>query len=195
VEHILQQTPHPDLRVLVIWEPILPTDWAAPGSGTLARLADPRAVQFWDKGHLLARELEKSLAASASQPDCCKQAGNLWDLAALYPKGARWAGLLPGPVFINGPVVQMREQIQKHLAALLTSTALEEPNSSHGAKNCGLLIDNWPWSFVISPLSAAPDRLLMTEQRLRTRDQGLRTEDQPRELELALRHTLGEGTR
>lgn len=127
MEHVLQQTPNPDLRVLVIWEPILPTDWAAPGSGALARLADPRAVQFWDKGHLFARALRESLTASASHPDCCEQAGNLWDLAALYPKGARWTGPLPNPVFINGPVVRMREQIQSRLSAL--TSALNGPES------------------------------------------------------------------
>ena len=40
------------VRVLVIWEPILATDWKAPSHSTLARIPDRRARQFWDPKHL-----------------------------------------------------------------------------------------------------------------------------------------------
>jgi hypothetical protein len=55
-----------------------------PGSG-LARISDPRVKQFWDKDHLIAKQLDQQL--STSQPNCCRRASTLWNVVALYPKG------------------------------------------------------------------------------------------------------------
>ena len=55
-EEILKQV-HAPIRVLVVWEPMLPTDWSRPSGMVQSRISDPRAVQFWDKNHLVAKEL------------------------------------------------------------------------------------------------------------------------------------------
>jgi hypothetical protein len=104
VNKVLKQHPAGNIRVLVIWEPILPTDWNRPTSAVLDRLSDRRAIQWWDKQHLIATMLQASL--NQQSPDCCKHHGTLWDVIAVYPPGAKWTETLPVPKFFAGPVVR-----------------------------------------------------------------------------------------
>ena len=62
---------------------MLPTDWSKPSGFVMARISDPRVVQFWDKDHLVATELQRQLSSSQI---CCQRNGIVWDVAALYPK-------------------------------------------------------------------------------------------------------------
>jgi hypothetical protein len=72
-------------------------------------------MQFWDKDHLIARQLDQQLFTS--QPSCCRHAGILWDVVALYPKGVQWGG--SQPVFIDGAVVKVEMELAKQVAATL----------------------------------------------------------------------------
>jgi hypothetical protein len=74
------------------------TDFRAPTTGVLRRLHDPRAAQYWDPAHLLAAQLP-------GEPECCRNDGILWDIAAVYPPGAQWTDKPPTPTLFNGPVV------------------------------------------------------------------------------------------
>ena len=91
--------------MFAVWEPILPTDWMPPTSGTLGRLSDRRVRQFWDKEHTLAKALADS--RDHPKPDCCMRSGTLWDLIAVYPAGAEWRETLPHASIFNGPVVRV----------------------------------------------------------------------------------------
>lgn len=81
----------------------------------LARISDPRVKQFWDKDHLIAKQLDQQL--STLQPTCCRHEGLLWDLAALYPKRVRWGD--SQPVFIDGAVARVETDIAREVAANL----------------------------------------------------------------------------
>jgi hypothetical protein len=70
-------------------------------------------VQFWDKNHLVAKELRSHL--SGQQANCCFRAGILWDVVAVYPKSARWGS---APVFIDGPVVNAAQDAAKQISIL-----------------------------------------------------------------------------
>ena len=102
--------------VFAVWEPILPTDWSAPGTGVLDRLNDRRVRQFWDPGHVLAAAIKKAETSGQLHPDCCERKGFLWDLTAAYAPGARWGDTLPEPVLLNGPVVQAAPDLESILA-------------------------------------------------------------------------------
>jgi hypothetical protein len=117
VERILEGIGNTKLRVLVVWEPILPTDWNKPSNSTLARISDPRAMQFWDEKHLVAEELRRSVEANPSQPKagCCEDNGFLWDMAALYAPQTRWNGTLPPAAFFDGPVVRVAPALDARL--------------------------------------------------------------------------------
>jgi len=96
-----------------VWEPMLPTDWFRPSRLVQRRISDPRGVQFWDKNHLVAKELRAHL--SDWRANCCSRDGILWDVVAVYPKNAKWDSV---PAFIDGPVVQATPQAAKQLSAL-----------------------------------------------------------------------------
>lgn len=98
-----------NLTVLVVWEPILASDWSRPTRPVLARIPDQRVIQFWDKDHLTAKQLDGQL--SNRQPSCCRHAGILWDLVALYPKGVQWGS--SEPMYIDGPVVKVKAELAK----------------------------------------------------------------------------------
>jgi hypothetical protein len=114
VNAVLKRHPGSNVHVFVIWEPILPTDWNKPTSVVLHLLSDVRAEQMWDKQHLVADLVKESAGNSAS--GCCKRNGTLWDIIAVYPRGARWTDSLPAPEFFSGPVVRGAPQWDAKLA-------------------------------------------------------------------------------
>jgi hypothetical protein len=104
---VLKQNSNPHIRVLAVWEPILPTDYTSPSTGVLARLADRRVSQYWDKNHLFAEQLAGRLNSDAGhpQPRCCNRRGIQWDEVAVYSQDALWDGQLPRAVYLDGPIV------------------------------------------------------------------------------------------
>lgn len=104
---MLRQNPSPRIRVFAVWEPILPTDFTSPSTGTLERLSDPRVAQYWDKNHLFAEELARRLKSDPDhpRPHCCDEDGIDWDEVAVYRQDAHWDAELPRAVFLDGPVV------------------------------------------------------------------------------------------
>jgi len=101
------------MTIFVIWEPILASDWSRPTRPVLGRIPDSRVKQFWDKGHIVAKQLDGQL--STVQPSCCRHQGTLWDLVALYPKGAHWGAT---PTFVDGPVVKVEQQLTNAVQAM-----------------------------------------------------------------------------
>jgi hypothetical protein len=111
----LRRHPHAPITVFAVWEPMLPTDISEPISGTLARLSDARARQYYDPDHLLAKRLKLDARPPQPAPDCCTSSGVFWDLIAIYPTGARWTDQMPvAPVF-NGPVVDVIRSLENAL--------------------------------------------------------------------------------
>ena len=102
------------VRVLVVWEPMLPTDWARPSGLVQWRISDLRVAQFWDKDHLVARELRQQFPSS--QALCCQRHGILWDVAALYPSSVQWGSLTP--IYFGGAVVDVAPEVRQNLLAV-----------------------------------------------------------------------------
>lgn len=109
MEQVLKQVKSP-IRVLVVWEPMLPTDWSRPSGMVQSRISDPRAVQFWDKTHLVAKELKQQLYSSQI---CCERNGIIWDVAAVYPKDIQWGS--SAPLFFGGAVVDIADSVRQKL--------------------------------------------------------------------------------
>jgi len=110
MEQVLTHVKSP-IRVLVVWEPMLPTDWSRPGGFVQSRIPDPRAVQFWDKNHLVAKELQQQLSSSQI---CCQRNGIVWDVAAVYPKDIQWGS--SAPLFFGGAVVDVADSVRQKLS-------------------------------------------------------------------------------
>ena len=111
MQKILAEHRETKVRVIAVWEPILPTDWRAPTSGTLSRLSDARVEQFWDRENLLAKLMLQQAPPSQPKPSCCNRAGILWDLIAVYPPGTVWQDTLPPAVLFDGPVVRASARV------------------------------------------------------------------------------------
>ena len=99
------------VRVLVVWEPMLPTDWSRPSGWVQSRISDSRVAQFWDKNHLVAGELKNQFPSS--QKLCCQRNGVLWDVAALYPPKVEWASA--APAYFGGAVVDVAAEVRQNL--------------------------------------------------------------------------------
>jgi len=113
IEGLLKQLPVEKLRVFVVWEPILPSDWQSPTNPVLSRIPDLRASQYWDKDHLVATLLREHVPPD--EPNCCNKDGVLWDLVALYPKHSV---LKSAPSFIAGPVVKAVNNAKERLSEM-----------------------------------------------------------------------------
>lgn len=120
---MLEDFPDANVRVLAIWEPMLPTDWARPGGSVLSRLHDTRAIQYWDPDHRFAKELRKRLASDPKhpQPNCCEDNDIPWDLVAVYSAESKWEESLPLAVFADGPVYRVKQDLWNALSTALKS--------------------------------------------------------------------------
>jgi hypothetical protein len=102
------------LKVFVIWERVLFTDWLTPNTRTLARIWDPRAAQYWDRDRALSEYIRATYSGNKSElPDI------IWDVVAIYPKGARWESSLPADTYFDGPVVDVMAEFRKQLSSAL----------------------------------------------------------------------------
>jgi hypothetical protein len=110
LEQLLSQQKDPRIRVFIVWEPVLPTDFGAPSTMTLRRVSDLRVSQYWDKEHLVSRLLGERDRSSV-----------VWDYVAVYQPGKLWDHTPPEPDSSGVPVVRAidgtRDQIQQSLQA------------------------------------------------------------------------------
>jgi hypothetical protein len=116
---LLREINSQDLRVFVIWEPVLPTDFVAPSTVALARIPDVRAVQYWDRNRALSHLLGEHNRSTV-----------VWDYIAVYAPGAQWQDALPKPVYSDNPVRDVisgaKESVQRMLATGTTSAGGEK---------------------------------------------------------------------
>ncbi len=105
IQNVLRQFPTGRVRVLVVWEPVLLSDWAAPTTGMLSRIADRRAAQFWDRGRVISQKIRSSPV--------------VWDYVAVFPPGIRWEGPFPAPEFTGYPAADAADGLRQDLAIRL----------------------------------------------------------------------------
>jgi hypothetical protein len=106
---LLREINSQEVRVFVIWEPVLATDFAAPSTAALARIPDLRAAQYWDRKRTLSHLLGEHNGSTV-----------VWDHIAVYAPGALWHDAPPTPVYSDSPVRDViggaKESIQSLLA-------------------------------------------------------------------------------
>jgi len=103
VESVLRDVREPNVRVFVVWEPVLFTDWHAPGAGAVGRLPDARVTQFWDPRRSLSQAIRRGPV--------------VWDYVAIFPPGVRWLDAFPAPQFSGAPVVRVIDDFRRRLSA------------------------------------------------------------------------------
>jgi hypothetical protein len=84
----------PDLRVYLVWVPILFGDGPESADSSSRPYRDPRVRQFFDDKGALADLMGKKLDLPK-----LRHGGRAWDVYLLYPPGARWTPDAPAPAF------------------------------------------------------------------------------------------------
>jgi hypothetical protein len=106
---LLREFNSKDVRVFVIWEPVLVTDFTAPSTAALARIPDLRVSQYWDRKRALSHLLGERDRSNV-----------VWDYFAVYAPGPLWQDAPPKPVYSDHPVRDVisgaRNAIQRLLA-------------------------------------------------------------------------------
>jgi hypothetical protein len=111
-EQLLQEDNGVNVRVFVVWEPVLATDFSAPSTSALARIPDVRASQYWDRKRVLSRLLGERNRSTV-----------VWDSIAVYAPGTLWQDTPPKPVYSNGPVRDVINGAKDAVQRLRTSGA------------------------------------------------------------------------
>jgi hypothetical protein len=96
------------VRVFVVWEPVLATDFAAPATAALKRIPDLRASQYWDKARLISQSMAGHDRHSV-----------VWDHIAVYSPGAIWNERPPQALYEGGTVVRVVAAARAALAQAL----------------------------------------------------------------------------
>ena len=108
---VLRANPRANVRVFVVWEPVLPTDWRRPAAAQTSYVPDRRAAHYWDIGRRLS-----ALYGGSANLDSLAQTVHkgfrmkdvVWDTALVYPPGARWGGAAK---LLVAPVVKFRDEL------------------------------------------------------------------------------------
>lgn len=109
-EKLLRENNDAKVRVFVVWEPVLATDFAAPSTSALTRISDVRASQYWDRKRGLSHLLGERNRSTV-----------VWDSIAVYAPGTFWQDTPPKPVYSNGPVRDVIDGAKDAIQRLLTS--------------------------------------------------------------------------
>jgi hypothetical protein len=116
---LLREINSQNVRVFVIWEPVLATDFVAPSTAALARIADARATQYWDRKRALSHLLGEHNRSTV-----------VWDYIAVYAPGTLWQYAPPKPIYSDNPVRDVisgaEESIQRLLARGVNSAGGRE---------------------------------------------------------------------
>jgi hypothetical protein len=116
VAEVLKAHPDAPVRVLVVWEPVLPTDWGSPSPSLTSFIGDRRAVHFFDRDRRLSVAMGGpggvgNLAADSRIEFRMKDV--IWDVAFVYPPGARWGDRAAKAL---APVVDFGDDLSAALA-------------------------------------------------------------------------------
>ena len=97
-KYVLETIPDDNLRVYVVWGPMLGEEEEKDAKEATAHLPDPRVTHFWTPTHVLAEGMDGPLGIEGSRA---------WDTFQLFGPDARWGETPPVPAFmmqVNKPL-------------------------------------------------------------------------------------------
>jgi hypothetical protein len=122
---LLAKYPEADVRVLVVWEPVILTDIGKPLRAVRKPLADPRVMEFWDEKRWLSPRMIERAAMIAREKGEEPPPGPdeiAWDVIAMFAPGTAWQEPFPAPSWYGeAPVVQSLGPVEDALARLASS--------------------------------------------------------------------------
>ena len=123
LDALLAEFPGAQIQVQLVWEPVLKTDIAAPLTGTLGRIDDPRVVQYWDPQRVISADLVRAVDENPSRfgfEEALPDGYVAWDAVVVFDGAARWERDVPTPLYYGGPVVDVVDDPRKAIAQALS---------------------------------------------------------------------------
>ena len=118
---LLHKYPAADVRVLVVWEPVILTDIGKPLQAVRRPLADPRVTEFWDEKRWLSpRMIERAamIARGKGEEPPLGPDEIAWDVIAMFPPGTLWEDPFPVPSWYGEePVVRSLGPVEEALSS------------------------------------------------------------------------------
>lgn len=114
---MLQQNNRRDLRVFVVWEPVITTDWGSPSPSLPGHVSDARVRHYWDPDRKLSARLggvARLETLAAAKELSFKMKDVIWDAALVYPPGVR---LDAQATLLLAPVVKFQTRLADTLLA------------------------------------------------------------------------------
>ena len=120
---VLARVPSEDLRVYMVWLPILGSDTQEAAGESANAVGDRRVTHYWDPELMFARSLGEVLSIPPSpRRDQGFRTGVAWDVYLAYPRGVTWAGAPPSKAFW----MQQLSQVTAEQAPELDGARLRE---------------------------------------------------------------------
>ena len=120
---LLAEHPEADARVIVVWLPVILSDFGPPSRSVRKPLRDPRVIEFWDPDKWASpRMMERAtmmVRARGEEPDFDPD-DTAWDLIGLFPAGVVWEEPFPTPTWWGAPVVENLGPVEARLAGSAT---------------------------------------------------------------------------
>ena len=104
---LLAAHPSADVRVLVVWLPVIASDLGPPTATVRHPLTvDPRVTEFWDPTQWASHRI-----LSRPGSESAHREGVVWDEVDAYPKGVLWADPFPTPSWSGRPIVDQLQVV------------------------------------------------------------------------------------
>jgi len=109
-QHVLENIEDPDLKLFVVWEPILKTDSEEAARLSSGFLRDDRVTHYWASTRRVGQSFQDAIGLEGEPA---------WDVYLVYDRGIRWTdeppeptkfqhqlgGRLPDPRRLDGPTL------------------------------------------------------------------------------------------
>lgn len=121
LNEVLAEFSDAPIHLLVVWEPVIATDIAAPVSSVLELVSDVRAAQFWDPDRTLSRNIVRAVNLDPRRygfEEALPEDYIVWDVVAVFGPDAQWSDELPVPIYYDGPVYAVKTGLAEALAEL-----------------------------------------------------------------------------
>ncbi|MBX9599809.1 MAG: hypothetical protein K2X35_02355 [Bryobacteraceae bacterium] len=118
----MKKFPSNPIKLIVVWEPVIESDRAAPTTPILKRISDPRAAQFWDPERFISRMLGEKDEETI-----------VWDQVFVYPPGGKWTHAPPQHLYTGRPIVKIIPKLEAALAGPAAFLRYNQPHASPAA--------------------------------------------------------------
>lgn len=116
-EKLLDANAEEKFRMIVIWEPMLPSDGGSRMKPSI--LDDERLVQYWDQERVSGKWY------TANAKDCRTLGAVAWDAFYVYGAQGKWDDVAAKPIACGTPVIQAKTELAEAFEKMKVGSGAE----------------------------------------------------------------------